>query len=285
MLRKKVTVLLLVFYVLSGSAQVSFRIDNGIAFPNLRVKISPDVSFPDISVSIGKDIAFEDFTVGVTSNRSMADFIISDSPLSDITVNASETVPFADIVVRYGQQVPFTNVKVKIKEYGEADYLVYTERSAITLEEIVVAILPALNSAMDYKFDKLPSYAGKFKNQKHDVSRSSGSGTDVVCELSDAKIFAQDKEGTYLGKICNEYDSESIFNEFGRYGSEFGTNSIWNKLSEYGNQHSAFSPFNPTALNPPKIVKEGKVIGFLSIRNLGAPAFSPLYLKRLRSEF
>lgn len=284
MLSKKVTILLLVFYVLSGSAQVSFRIDNGIAFPNLRVKISPDVSFPDISVSIGKDVAFEDFTVGVTSNRSMADFIISDSPLSDITVNASETVPFADIVVRYGQQVPFTNVKVKIKEYGNADYLVYTERSAITLEEIVVAILPALNSAMDYKFDKLPSYAGKFKNQKHDVSRSSGRGTDVVCELRDAKIFAQDKEGTYLGKICNEYDSESIFNEYAQYGSEFGASSIWNNLSEFGSETSTISPFNPTSTTPPRIQKDGITIGYLSVCRTVNGVISPYFIKSLKGK-
>ena len=42
------------------------------------------------------------------------------------------------------------------------------------------------------------------------------------------------KDGeVYLGKLnANEYDPESIWNEYGKYGNKYNSNSIWN---EYGN--------------------------------------------------
>ena len=212
-IRNAVTIIALALCAPQGMAQITYRIDESIAFPDLRVKISPDASFPDIAVSISKDIAFEDFTVAMTSNRSLADFIISDSQLSDISVNASATVAFADVTVKYGASVPFTNVKVKLIDYGNADYLVYTERSSVTLQEIVVAILPALNKAMHFKFGKIPVYSGDFKQPKRNMNQQGTiniNSADILLILKDAKIYAQDKKGTYLGKIASKYDPESI---------------------------------------------------------------------------
>lgn len=84
-----------------------------------------------------------------------------------------------------------------------------------------------------------------------------------ICEIIDgAKIIADD--GKYLGKICSAFDSESIINEFGTYGNEFNSNSIWNQFGTYGNEYSNLSPFNEFTSTPPMIIKDGKVIGYLT---------------------
>jgi len=73
-------------------------------------------------------------------------------------------------------------------------------------------------------------------------------------------------DGTYLGKITwNRLDSDSIGNEIGSYGSPISHTSIFNEIGAYGSQISSQSPFNELALNPPAIVLDGKVIGYLTV--------------------
>jgi len=84
-----------------------------------------------------------------------------------------------------------------------------------------------------------------------------------ICEIVDGgKVIADD--GQYLGKICNPFDHESIFNEFGTYGNKFNSNSIWNEFGSYGNQFSNLSPFNKFTTTHPMIIKNGTVIGYLT---------------------
>lgn len=65
-------------------------------------------------------------------------------------------------------------------------------------------------------------------------------------------IVAQD--GQYLGEISsNQYDSDSICNEYGTYGSEYSYKSIFNDYSKYGSNYSSYSAYNSYAYNPPII--------------------------------
>lgn len=82
--------------------------------------------------------------------------------------------------------------------------------------------------------------------------------------LNGSKIIAQDDANTYLGKIASEYDSESIFNEYGTYGSEYSLNSVWNNYGKFGGEYSSYSPFNRYTSTPPMIIQRGKVIGYLT---------------------
>jgi len=51
--------------------------------------------------------------------------------------------------------------------------------------------------------------------------------------------------GIHLGKLStNEFDSDSIYNEFGSYGSKFSSTLIWNEFSEYEIEFSSKSAFN-----------------------------------------
>jgi len=103
--------------------------------------------------------------------------------------------------------------------------------------------------------------------------------------LRGASILAQDPGNTFLGKIDNEFASESIFNEFGTYGSEFSSTSIWNEFSSYGSEFSSFSAFNEFTSTPPMLIKNGKVIGYLTRNKFLRGGLSPNILRALKDEY
>ena len=79
-----------------------------------------------------------------------------------------------------------------------------------------------------------------------------------------AKIVAQD--GTELGELGPQWETNSIFNDSSEYSSTWSSESIFNLHSDYGNSYSAKSVFNDSASNPPRIIsEEGEEIGKLSI--------------------
>ncbi|MCI1958819.1 MAG: hypothetical protein LKJ25_04245 [Clostridia bacterium] len=71
---------------------------------------------------------------------------------------------------------------------------------------------------------------------------------------------------TFLGSLStNEFDSDSIWNEFGTYGSKYSSKSIWNEFGTYGSKYSSESAFNDFALTPPIIVDgNGNFVGYLT---------------------
>lgn len=78
-----------------------------------------------------------------------------------------------------------------------------------------------------------------------------------------SKIFGDDQE--YLGSIGPSWMQESIFNSSAQYSSSWSQYSIFNSNSRYGNNYSSQSVFNENASSPPKIYKDGEMIGFLSV--------------------
>lgn len=88
--------------------------------------------------------------------------------------------------------------------------------------------------------------------------------------LEGAIIIANDNQ--YLGKISkNQYDSDSINNEFGTYGSEFSSYSIFNEFGTYGSEFSSLSPFNMFTSTPPKIYKDNIFIAYLTVNTFLFP--------------
>jgi len=74
---------------------------------------------------------------------------------------------------------------------------------------------------------------------------------EEICDtVKGAVLVAQDDKNTYLGKITNPYDSDSIFNEYGTYGSEYNSASIWNQYATFGSEYSSYSPHNSYSSTP-----------------------------------
>jgi len=101
----------------------------------------------------------------------------------------------------------------------------------------------------------------------------------IRAEFDGALIVADDGEGTFLGKIGSTVASESIFNPVGRHGSTVASQSIWNEVGRYGGKVSRLSPFNPVTSSPPLIVKDGKVVGRLTVNEVLLDAVNPYLLK------
>jgi len=109
--------------------------------------------------------------------------------------------------------------------------------------------------------------------------------SNLVSQLRGAKLIAQDGEKTFLGTFSNRFQRDSIFNEFGPNGSEFSGTSIWNKFCPFGSEFSQHSPNNQFTGTPPMIVKNGKIIGYLTRNKLHKGALNPGILKALVDEF
>jgi len=78
-------------------------------------------------------------------------------------------------------------------------------------------------------------------------------------------------EWKFIGAIANEFDSDSIANEFGA-GNEFSSDSIFNEFGSFGSEFSSYSAFNEFASNPPIIVNDYyKFVGYLTINEFKTP--------------
>jgi len=83
--------------------------------------------------------------------------------------------------------------------------------------------------------------------------------------VSELRIIASD--GTFLGTLStNQYDPNSIYNKYGKYGSHYNTTCIFNIYSNYGSDYSNQSQFNIYANNAPGLYdRQGNFYGTLSI--------------------
>ena len=95
-----------------------------------------------------------------------------------------------------------------------------------------------------------------------------------ICDaLHGAAVVNED--GEYLGSIANQYNSDSIFNEYGTYGSKYRSDSIWNEYGKNGSEYRTNTAFNPYTSNPPKIIKNRKIIGYLTVNKNIQGGFNP----------
>ena len=113
----------------------------------------------------------------------------------------------------------------------------------------------------------------------------SQASAEEVCEIvRGAVLLAQDDKNTFLGKITNAYESESIFNEYGTYGSPYSSESIWNQYGTFGSEYSSYSPHNSYTSTPPMIVKNRKILGYLTANKSVKSSISANLLKALCKE-
>ncbi len=108
---------------------------------------------------------------------------------------------------------------------------------------------------------------------------------EQLCSIvAGATLIAQDGGNTYLGKLGSKYDTDSVFNEYGTYGNEYNIKSIWNEYGQFGGEYSTYSPFNQYTSTPPMIIKNKKIIGYLSANKSLANSVSPNLLKAVCGE-
>lgn len=71
---------------------------------------------------------------------------------------------------------------------------------------------------------------------------------------------------------CNQFDVESVHNQFGLYGSAFSSTSIWNQFSDFGSRFSSNSACNEFATNPPVLVQNNRILAELTLNTFRTAA-------------
>ncbi len=117
-------------------------------------------------------------------------------------------------------------------------------------------------------------------NSSTTQNNQSDSSAEIEYPLS---LYSDEPKRIYLGKlVTNEFDTDSIYNQFGTYGSKFSGSSIWNEFGTYGSEFSKYSAFNQFASNPPLIIdNKGDIVGRLTINEFTVGAIEPNSLYKL----
>ena len=82
-------------------------------------------------------------------------------------------------------------------------------------------------------------------------------------KFEDSKVIGEG--GVYLGTLGPSWSSDSIFNSSSSYSSTWSNESIFNDTGSFGDTYSSTSVFNDGASNPPKIISDSEVVGYLSV--------------------
>jgi len=114
------------------------------------------------------------------------------------------------------------------------------------------------------------------KNDISSLLRGKVSESEPAARRSKGESFIEAADGAFLGKLNpNQFDSESIFNQFGPYGNRFSQTSIFNKFSIYGNHFSNLSPNNRFTQTPPKLYVNGRFVAYLTVNTFLSPRVNP----------
>lgn len=81
------------------------------------------------------------------------------------------------------------------------------------------------------------------------------------------KIYGGKHYKQFLGCFdCDSHTPNSIWSPLSDYGSSHNPKSIWNERGLYGSVKSNYSPYNPKAKYPPRVVDgNGKLLGYLTV--------------------
>jgi hypothetical protein len=79
------------------------------------------------------------------------------------------------------------------------------------------------------------------------------------------QVYGGASHEVFLGCLCDEHRSDSVFNLTGEHGSDLAQDSIRNKFAPYGSDTDDTSACNPAATHPPVVVaSDGKSLGLLT---------------------
>jgi hypothetical protein len=113
-----------------------------------------------------------------------------------------------------------------------------------------------------------------------DVFEASESSEGLTPGLSDLDFLEGSSlvayDGTFLGlATLNHFEPISLSNQFGSYGSRYSSTSVLNPYGTYGSPYSSESPFNQYTSTPPRLIKDGRVLAYLTVNQYLTPRIEP----------
>jgi len=106
---------------------------------------------------------------------------------------------------------------------------------------------------------------------------------------SELLVFGGTHHEVFLGCLCDEHHSDSVFNMLGQHGSHLSPASIRNKFAPYGSNYHDTSACSVTATRPPVVLaSDGTSLGLLTLngslsRRIVAPSVAD-WLARMCGE-
>lgn len=92
-------------------------------------------------------------------------------------------------------------------------------------------------------------------------------GKDEPASPADSEllVFGGASHEVFLGCLCDQHHTDSVFNMLGEHGSHLSATSIRNKFGAYGSNYDDTSACSPEASRPPVVVAaDGKSLGLLT---------------------
>lgn len=94
---------------------------------------------------------------------------------------------------------------------------------------------------------------------------SSWAQAQLSCsDIEGASVFSSENVPVYLGFVGSPFSANSINNDIGTYGGEFSSSSVRSTFGSYGSASSMFSAQNQFATQPPKMIRDGVFLAYLS---------------------
>ncbi|WP_320110330.1 hypothetical protein [Draconibacterium orientale] len=192
--------------------------------------------------------------------------------LGKITSNKYDTESILNKYGTYGSKYSTTSIFNKYSQYGSkyGSYSVNNPYCQTPPKLFIKGKFVGHVSVNKYVQNQIPTETFLYLLENDLNSLLSGKfdlkETDIRSTYGESYIVAHN--GEFLGKLTsNEFDNDSLLNEFGPYGSEFSPKSIFNEFGKYGSEFSSLSPFNEFNSNPPKIFINGNFYGFLTVND------------------
>jgi hypothetical protein len=96
--------------------------------------------------------------------------------------------------------------------------------------------------------------------------------SSIVCLASEPylMLFGGENHTVFLGYVnANKYETNSIWNKYGKYGSKYSSDSIWNKYGTYGSKYNNYSPWNKYTFDGSPVIvdKYGNFYGNFTVNN------------------
>ncbi len=86
-----------------------------------------------------------------------------------------------------------------------------------------------------------------------------------LAQGDNAPLQVVGRDHTFLGVVSNnQYESQSICNQYGSFGSPYSQTSVWNKYGKYGGAYSDMGAYNSNAQKPPIVIQNGQPVAVLT---------------------
>ncbi|WP_312806546.1 hypothetical protein [Agrobacterium cavarae] len=200
--------------------------------------------------------------------------------LGNIDANAYDKNSISNIYGPYGSKYSQTSIFNMYSPYGSR-YGAYSINNPNSVQPVKLFVdgkhLGNISSN-----PRVPSYidAADFleavRTDIASVSDGSFLKTGRNARRARGEAFIEAADGTFLGSLnLNQYDQDSVFNQYGPYGSSYSPISIFNQFGTYGSAFSQLSPFNQFSQNCPTIYVNGTAVGKLTKNTFVAKRVDP----------